>query len=258
MHSQVELNFVLDGEMTYWFDARIVVVPTGSLALFWGMIPHQVISAPPETRFVCLYVPVSLFLGLPEMSRLRSAIFEGLVLEATRVHPFDRALFLQWREDLESGDPRNETLVRDELSARVRRLELEGWRDLRAKAPLAVFNGSADAKRMAPVEKMTRYIGEHGNGHLHAEAVACASGVHPNYAMQLFKRAVGMTVKQAITRHRLDAAQSMLIASDRSIATIAFDCGFGSLSSFYEAFERRFGASPAHFRKAVIGRAPAT
>lgn len=251
MHSQIELNLVLEGEITYRFDVRSVRVPAGHLVLFWGMVPHQVTSAPAGTRFVCLYVPVSVFLGLQEMSRVRIGIFQGAVLSAARVHRFDPELFLRWREDLASGDPRRETLVRDELTARLRRLEIEGWHDLRAQAPLAAFDGSPDAERMVPVEKMTRYIGEHGNGPLGVEQVASASGLHPNYAMQLFKRAVGMTIKQAITRHRLDAAQSMLIASDQSISAIAFACGFSSLSSFYEAFERRFATSPGEFRKAV-------
>ena len=67
--------------------------------------------------------------------------------------------------------------------------------------------------------------------------------------MSLFKRAVGLTIKQAITRHRLDMAQSMLIATDLSVATIAFDCGFNSLSSFYTAFAQRFRQSPAAFRQ---------
>ena len=101
---------------------------------------------------------------------------------------------------------------------------------------------------------MTRFVGEHGLDDIDVEAVAKAAGLHPNYAMTLYKRAFGMTIKQAITRHRLDAAQSMLIATDRSIANIAFDCGFGSLSSFYEAFEKRFAISPSHFRKALLGR----
>ena len=251
MHSQIELNLVLEGEITYRFDVRTVIVPAGRLAVFWGMVPHQVTSAPSGTRFVCLYLPVSVVLGLPEMSRLRAAIFQGAVLSAARVHAFDPGLFLRWREDLASGDQRRETLVRDELTARLRRLEIEGWQDLRAEAPLAAIDGSPDAERMVPVEKMTRHIGEHGNGPLGAEQVACASGLHPNYAMQLFKRAVGMTIKQAITRHRLDAAQSMLIASGRSISSISFASGFGSLSSFYEAFERRFSTSPGEFRRTV-------
>ena len=42
MHSQVELNFILSGSMTYWFDGRVLTLSAGRLALFWGMIPHQV------------------------------------------------------------------------------------------------------------------------------------------------------------------------------------------------------------------------
>jgi transcriptional regulator GlxA family with amidase domain len=41
----------------------------------------------------------------------------------------------------------------------------------------------------------------------------------------------------------------MLIATDLPVASIAFDCGFGSLSSFYAAFEQRFHKSPASFRQ---------
>jgi AraC-like DNA-binding protein len=254
MHSQVEMNLVLEGSMTYWFDRRIINLPAGSLALFWGMMPHQVIEVRPETRFVCFYAPVSMFLGLPTMSRLREALFHGAVIEANRVHSYDRELFLRWRDDLESTENRVVDLVRDELTARVRRLEIEGWRDMRADARAAPLDSSYDAERIAPVEIMSRYIGENGRKEIRVDEVARASGLHPNYAMQLFKRAVGMSLKQAITRHRLDAAQSMLIASDRAIASIAFECGFRSLSSFYEAFERRFNASPAQFRRGPAGR----
>jgi transcriptional regulator GlxA family with amidase domain len=69
--------------------------------------------------------------------------------------------------------------------------------------------------------------------------------------MQLYKRAVGFSIKQSIIRHRLDAAQSMLIATDRPITSVAFECGFGSLSTFYEAFDKRFGASPVEFRRSL-------
>jgi len=249
MHSQIEINLVLDGAMTYWFDGRIVKIAAGGLALFWGMMPHQVIEAPDETRFVCFYAPVSMFLGLPTMSRLRQALFDGALIEASQVHSFDKEQFLLWRDDLEHRPEALGALVRDELIARIRRLEIEGWRDLRAVARPAPRDNSHEAERMIPVEAMARYIGENGRKDISVEHVARASGLHPNYAMQLFKRAVGMSLKQAITRHRLDVAQSMLVASDRSISAIAFDCGFKSLSSFYEAFEKRFGTSPAQIRK---------
>ncbi len=253
MHSQIELNLVLEGEMSYWFDGRRITVGSGRLILFWGMIPHQVIDRIEPTRFVCLYVPMSVFLGLPTMSRLREAIFRGAVVEALGIKAWDRDIFLRWREELLSGDEQLEQIVREELSARVRRLDREGWHDLREIAPMAANAASHDAERIVNVERMARFIGEKGLEPIAVDDVARAAGLHPNYAMTLYKRAVGLTIKQSITRHRLDTAQSMLIATDLPVAAIAFDCGFGSLSSFYEAFEERFHKSPAQFRKSFAG-----
>lgn len=36
MHSQIELNFVLQGEMVYWFDGMTLSLEEGSFGLFWG------------------------------------------------------------------------------------------------------------------------------------------------------------------------------------------------------------------------------
>lgn len=250
MHSQVELNFVLTGSMIYWFDGRVIKLTAGRLALFWGMIPHQVTECAAESHFVVLYVPMAAFLELPNLSALRSAIFRGAVVEAMDIKPYDRQMFLQWRDDLLAGDSQIEQIVKDELSARVRRLDREGWRDLRELSVQATGASHLghDHERAVRVENMARFIGEHALEDISAEDVAKAVGLHPNYAMSLFKKAVGLTIKQAITRHRLDMAQSMLIATDLPVATIAFDCGFNSLSSFYTAFAQRFARSPAAFR----------
>jgi AraC-like DNA-binding protein/mannose-6-phosphate isomerase-like protein (cupin superfamily) len=252
MHSQVELNFVLAGSMTYWFDGRILTLSAGQLALFWGMIPHQVTECDEGTDFVVLYVPMAVFLELPALSRLRATIFRGAVVEALDVRSYDRDMFMRWREDLLAADPQLEQIVKDELTARIRRLDRAGWHDLRDVSPIAVKETMLghEYDRALRVERMVQFIGEHALEDISAVDVGKAANLHPNYAMSLYKRAVGQSIKQSITRHRLDTAQSMLIATDLPVATIAFDCGFGSLSSFYAAFEQRFHKSPAAFRLA--------
>ena len=253
MHSQIEFNFVLEGRMTYWFDGRELVVSAGRLAIFWGMLPHQVTEVETPTQFVCLYVPISVFLGLPTLSRLRGAIFRGAVIEALDIKAFDREIFLRWREELLSGDDQIEQIVRDELTARVRRLDREGWRDLRNLAEASPHAAGHDADRALHVERMTRFVGERATQNISVQDVADAAGLHPNYAMTVFKRSVGFSINQAIIRNRLDTAQSMLIATELPIARIAFDCGFGSLSRFYEAFKKRFQTSPSDFRGKFVG-----
>jgi AraC family transcriptional regulator, melibiose operon regulatory protein len=135
----------------------------------------------------------------------------------------------------------------------TRRIDCEGWKDLR---DLAVSGErrlaeSAEHGRALQVEAMSRFIAEHALEDIAAYDVAKAAGLHPNYAMTVYKSAMGISIKQAIIRHRMDTAQSLLIASDTPVSRAAFECGFGSLSSFYAAFEKRFGTSPQMFRQSI-------
>jgi AraC-like DNA-binding protein/mannose-6-phosphate isomerase-like protein (cupin superfamily) len=249
MHSQIELNFVLTGHMTYWFDGRELTVDEGRLCLFWGMIPHQVIDRQEGTRFVCLYVPMSVFLGLANLSRFRDAVFRGAMIEALEIRSWDRDIFQRWREELLAGDENLTEIVRNELTARVLRIERDGWRDLREEGSAIASFSANDSERVEHIERMLRFIAEHALETISAEDVGRAVGLHPNYAMSIFKRAVGHTINQAIVRHRLDTAQSLLISTDLSITDVAFESGFGSVSRFYEAFSERFVEKPKAFRR---------
>lgn len=251
MHSQVEINFLLSGAMTYWLDGSVLRVEAGQLVIFWGMVPHQVTDVAPGAEFVCFYLPVAMVLSLAGAGRLRQTVLRGGLAVAGRVEAWESDVFLRWRRELMTGDEGLEALVRDELAARLRRLEREGWQDLCGGGKPAAAACGLDARRLAPVEAMSRFIADRGLDAIKVEDVAAAAALNPNYAMDLFRRAFGMTIKHAITRHRLDAAQSLLLATDKSVASLAFACGFGSLSSFYEAFEQRFSVTPTRFRKAM-------
>jgi AraC-like DNA-binding protein len=256
MHSQIEFNVLINGHMTYWFDGRRVRLDAGRMAMFWGMIPHQVVECAAQTAFIVLYVPMSAFLEFPELNTLRQKIFAGGLLQAQGFKPYDIDVFNRWREDLISGDAQLEPLVRDELVARLRRLDRDGWADLRGAATTRSrpVHHDPDQERAIKVEHMARFIGEHALDEITVNDVASRVALNAKYAMTLYKQTMGMTIKQTILRHRLDTARSMLISSDLPASTICFDCGFGSMSSFYEAFNGRFRTTPAEFRKSVISR----
>ncbi|WP_377293132.1 helix-turn-helix domain-containing protein [Rhizobium sp. SG2393] len=255
MHSQIELNFLLEGRMTYWFDGRELTLSEGRLCLFWGMIPHQVIDRAEGTRFICLYVPMSVFLGMAQLSRFRDAVFRGAMVEALTIRPHDRDIFSQWREELLAADSDLTEIVRNELTARVLRIEREGWRDLREDGAAIASLSAHDGERIEHVETMLRFVAEHALEDISASHVGAAAGLHPNYAMTLFRRSVGHTINQAIVRHRLDTAQSLLISSDLSVTEVAYESGFRSVSRFYEAFADRFRDRPQAFRKRMRAKA---
>jgi AraC family transcriptional regulator, melibiose operon regulatory protein len=248
-HSQVEINLIVEGHMDYMFDNGAPLrAEAGRLLFFWGAKPHQVVGKASLTRFVCLYMPVSTLLTIGVSDALRASLFAGGIIEASRLFGTDVESFTRWYDELRGGDPRLEAVVRDELSARLRRIDIDGWRNLlpgRSHGGLGHVTQAGGAK----VERMARYIDEHANEEIDVLAVAKAVNLHPNYAMALFKKSLGITVNQYLTRHRLDSAQALLFTSEADVLSIAFDCGFGSLSRFYEAFRHRYGVSPAEFRR---------
>jgi AraC family transcriptional regulator, melibiose operon regulatory protein len=249
MHSQIELNFITHGFLTYQFDGRIITINAGDFVFFWGTVPHQVVDKAEVTRFVCLYLPLSVFRKIAASETLNRTVLNGGMVRAQRMFPGERQQFERWHEDLCSRNPQLEQIVRDELGARIRRVDLDGWTDLRAIALSAASLGLVNGPRLEKAEAMARFVSENATGDITVEQVAAKVALHPNYAMSLFRKSIGLTINQFITRTRLDAAQAMLVASDRDVADVAFLCGFGSLSRFYDAFQDKFGVSPARFRK---------
>ncbi|WP_081444828.1 helix-turn-helix domain-containing protein [Blastopirellula marina] len=65
----------------------------------------------------------------------------------------------------------------------------------------------------------------------------------------IFRRLTGQTWLNYVQRKRVDHACQLLEESDRTIASIAFECGFGELSTFYRAFRKIRGVTPKVWRK---------
>ncbi len=66
------------------------------------------------------------------------------------------------------------------------------------------------------------------------------------YLGQLFRREVGMTVRQWVTRVRLDHA-TVLIRDGVKIEAVALIVGYRSKKNFYRQFRRRFATTPFEY-----------
>ncbi|TLU70839.1 helix-turn-helix domain-containing protein [Lichenicoccus roseus] len=244
-HSQVELNLMLEGAAIYSFGGLEIEARAGEFLLFWGAVPHRTMEVAPATNFVCLYVPIEMFLALPLSAALRETVLGGGMIAAR--DPIELDWPMRLHRELMSGDPGLAELDRLEIELRLRRLDVTGW--INRAASQAVPPGGAG--RHAKVCAMAQFLTSNATGRVSAGQVAGAVGLHPNYAMSLFKNALGMTLGDYLTRYRLHLAQSMLLGGTRDVASIAFESGFGSVSRFHEAFRRRFGVSPHRYRRAT-------
>jgi transcriptional regulator GlxA family with amidase domain len=99
---------------------------------------------------------------------------------------------------------------------------------------------------------MVRNNMEHLSEPLRAEHVARVVGLHPNYALNLFSEVLRVSVRKFVVRMRLIRARSLLFEGNLSIANVAFQSGFTSLSQFYEHFRTAYGITPREMRQNLI------
>ena len=80
------------------------------------------------------------------------------------------------------------------------------------------------------------------------DELAAEAGVSKFHFVRLFRGKVGRTPHAFLVQLRLEAAQSMLAATDLEIGAIAELCGYRRSTELFSAFSRKFGTTPGQWR----------
>ena len=75
------------------------------------------------------------------------------------------------------------------------------------------------------------------------------SGYSDIHLLRLFKKDTGRSPHDFITEFRINHAKKLLTSTEGSIETIAYECGFKSVSHFKTLFKEFTGLTPGSFRK---------
>jgi AraC-like DNA-binding protein len=257
-HGHIELNWLTGGGMDYVYDGRPVSVPAGRLVAFWAGIAHQTVALEPGAlagRQVNVYLPLDTFLHMPQLGRLTETMMGGGIVmlnpDAIGIDTLDR-----WHADYRSGNALRTDIVHVEIGAMFRRAALTGWKTLLDPWIEPADPRSRTASPVRYVVAMVRHICENLSEPLGIEQVAEVVGLHPNYALKLFTSVMHIPIQKFVVRMRLIHARSLLFEGNLSIANIAFQSGFASLSQFYEHFRRAYGITPNQMRRDVIAPLP--
>ena len=249
-HNHIEINYLPTCSMVYISGDERIAVPRSRIMLFWAAIPHRVTEVHGAGKITCVNVSLQEFCHWNLPTRFRHQVMHGGFVVTLGNDDGDRAAFKRWRQDCRSEAPGFRRQALDEIQLRIRRMALAGWRLANAQhAPTRSSCGTV-SRRLANTEAMASYIAEHYQEPIGVEQVSVHAGLHPNYATTLFKQVLGMSIGAYLTRHRLSHAQAMLLESDNKILTVAMECGFGSLSRFYDVFRTHLKTTPSAYRKA--------
>jgi AraC-like DNA-binding protein len=102
---------------------------------------------------------------------------------------------------------------------------------------------------VAGMRQLLRHLEEHYADPLGVREAAALVGLGRSRFHETFRAATGTSFSGYLTRLRVSKAAQLLRKTSRGVLDIAFSCGFGSTSRFYEAFGQIMGTSPARYRR---------
>lgn len=118
---------------------------------------------------------------------------------------------------------------------------------LSGERPAQLRSSPLDERR---VSRVLQHLERHAGEALDLDRLANVAAMSKFHFLRVFKRVTGLTPHQFLLGIRLRRAAVRLLTSPETISNIAFETGFGDLSTFNTTFRTRFGHAPAAFRRA--------
>ena len=103
-----------------------------------------------------------------------------------------------------------------------------------------------------PFLKVMEYIDTHYSEEILVKDLAVTAGLSMSQFERRFISIFGQTPSRFIVRYRLTKASYLLINSDRTLGSVALECGFCDHSHFSRSFIAMFGVAPGKYRRSRV------
>gem|GEM_PF-1196692 len=204
------------------------------------------------SRLLHVRLPVELLLGLPQGGKLLAMLYAacgGDVIGsraswAQAMRTAAEALASKPEGDDEAGQAGRHLLRYAKL------VELLGYL-YEGLSRERTLPGQRDGEWRGVDEKLLEavaYMIEHATGDLDMPAVIRGSGLGKTQFYEEFRLLTGMSPKPFIHGLRLRMATRLLRASNLSVTSIAYECGYRSLNYFHKHFKEQYAVTPREFR----------
>ena len=105
---------------------------------------------------------------------------------------------------------------------------------------------------MKRLEDVVYYINSHYTENLTLEEVAGRAYMSPSYFSTYFRNVTNRRFSEYVTMLRLNRVQELFLTTDRTVSSIAMECGFRNMSNFYRLYKKHVGSLPAKGRTGTM------
>lgn len=260
-HSCLELNYVEKGSGTYIIGGKLYEMEPGDIFVINNSEHHLALHKSEDLMLTVLILEtghlwnasfdadyLKPFLGRNRSFSNRITASEGDWQKMSRV--FD------WlKEELLSEEGNSEESLQDRkkenclvTEAAVNLLLALVYRHYEEKEELADGRNANADYLLGPIGKVFSYINEHFMEKITLEELAKECSLSRTYLSRYFKKLTGQTVFSYIQQTRVQYAAYLLKTSKMSVAEIAVESGFETVSYFNRIFKKNYGISPGKMR----------
>ncbi|MBM7570570.1 helix-turn-helix domain-containing protein [Aquibacillus albus] len=100
-----------------------------------------------------------------------------------------------------------------------------------------------------PINSCLNYIFNHLYEEISLATLADIAGVHPNYLSSIFKKEVGINIKNYILNEKVEEAKTLMRFTDYSLLKISTLLNFHDQSYFTKTFKKFAGLTPNQYKK---------
>ena len=250
MHKYCEITRICNAPILYIVDRKAIQVNPGDIILFNNCVPHAWIGGGDQIAYA------------QEISFTPSELFtsEAFGYHSIQLYDFMKS-YLSYCH-LTADDPKNTNIFHayDTILSEHKQQEygyqlviksqlLSMFADISRLSPQVGNFSSIRFKNIHPTIKIAlTYIDNNLQNNITLGDVAKICYMSPPYFSSIFKKQVGITFSQYLTRQRIEKSWDMLTSSQFSVTDISLRCGFSSVSNFYRAFHSIYGISPNQMR----------
>ncbi len=235
-HGQIELSYVLSGQITYEINRSVHTQKKGELALVFPFQPHRLTcSVEKDTCVLLLLFDVDF---VPD--------FEKYFCEYTMpVYTFHK-------KELEHSTKK--ALSRLTECAKTpdcfSAVSIRGW--LTVVLGDLFFKHDLEKRKVNLnypfIRSITDYMTQHMQNGFSQENLCSAFGISPFFLTHTWKQIFYVNYNTFLLALRLNYADELLQTTDWRILDIALECGFKNVQSFSRNYKKAAGLTPCQFR----------
>ena len=251
-HPEYELTCITEGAGKRFVGNNMAGFQSNDLVFLGSNLPHcWKLDSPKNTKASSIVIQFNYdFLGEPFFESVEMAVIKKLLKRSQAGIRFRgstretvRKLMLQ---ALDEKDDFKKLMILLEI---LNKLSTTKECNLLNKKNLVKDPSGNNRER---INKVFAYIVDNFHEEISLPHASSVIGMTPNAFCKYFKKITRKTFMETVIDYRVNFATQLLTETDKTIADICFESGFGDMSHFYKMFASRMEMSPLNYRKKFL------